>query len=269
MLQPTVWTQLARIKHERILGSIRTIIRVNHLPPLSVIMHQAGNTVSQLKPSAKHFYMGGTRCFGVAVKLILEGKIIAIPTDTVYGLATLAQNTQSVKKLYELKGRDANKPVAICLSCVKEIKHWAELDHLPPPLIVSLLPGPVTVVLKRKPKLNANLNPGIDTVGIRVPQSKFIRTLCQAVGQPIALTSANSSGDQSSFHPDEFTHLWRDLGGIFYSNPDKQKTKECRRVGSTIVDLSEQSKYKIIREGIGYENTLRLLHKYGLQKRDE
>ncbi|XP_015108307.1 yrdC domain-containing protein, mitochondrial-like [Diachasma alloeum] len=269
MLQPTVRSQLARVNATIWnIGGIRYIMEVNYQPPLKVTLNQVSCLMNRMSPNAKHWFIGGERCLAVGVKLIKENNIIAIPTDTIYGLATLAQNTQTVEKLYELKGRNKNKPLAIALSSIKDIPRWAETDHLPPNLLMAILPGPVTVVLKRKPLLNPALNPGIDTIGIRVSESKFLRSLCRIINEPLALTSANSSDQPSSLTPDEFQHLWPQLGGIFYTITDKKKLDESYRVGSTVVDLTVPNEFYIIRRGILLDRVFKIMYRYGLTKRD-
>ncbi|XP_063973267.1 threonylcarbamoyl-AMP synthase [Diachasmimorpha longicaudata] len=268
MLQPTVRSQLARINAVWNLGGIRSIMEVNYQPPLKATLNQVTNVMNKMHPNAKHWFIGGERCLAVGVKLIQENNIIAVPTDTIYGLATLAQNPATVEKLYELKGRNKNKPLAIAVSSIRDIPRWAETDHLPPNLLMSILPGPVTVVLKRKPELNPALNPGSDTIGIRVSDSKFLRSLCKIIDEPLALTSANSSDQPSSLTADEFEHLWPQLGGIFYTIIDKNKLDDSYRVGSTVVDLTVPNEFYIIRRGIFVDRVFKTMYRHGLQRRD-
>ncbi|XP_023316745.1 yrdC domain-containing protein, mitochondrial-like, partial [Trichogramma pretiosum] len=77
-------------------------------------------------------------------------KIIALPADTIYGIAGLVENEQSISKLYEIKQRDSKKPLAICLSKPDEIVNWTHTQDLPEGLINALLPGPTTLILKKK-----------------------------------------------------------------------------------------------------------------------
>ncbi|KAK0168221.1 hypothetical protein PV327_002046 [Microctonus hyperodae] len=268
MLQFRVWSQLARIKSYWNFEVIRHIMEVNFQPPIKVTLNQMSDTLSYLDKDDKHFFANGERGFAVAVKLLQDSKIIALPTDTIYGLAGLAQNPKSVEKLYELKGRDKSKPFAICLSSVSDISSWGEIDRVPYNLILSLLPGPVTIVVQRKPRLNPSFNPGLDTVGIRVTKYRFVRSLSKILNQPLALTSANSSNDPSSLEPKEFSHLWPQLGGIFHTTPNRKMLRDSYRVGSTIVDLVIPNTYKIIRRGIKVDQTVRLLEKYGLKERE-
>ncbi|XP_015121321.1 yrdC domain-containing protein, mitochondrial-like [Diachasma alloeum] len=271
MLQSPMWSQLARIDPIKTLSNnpgIRTIMEVHYQPPLKVTLNQVTSVMSRMPPNAKHWFIGGERCLAVGVKLFQEGKIIAVPTDTIHGLATLPQDSKCVDKLYELKGRDKSKPLAIALSSIKDIKRWAELDHLPNNLLMAILPGPVTIVLKRKPELNEGLDPENETIGIRVNESKFLRSLCRILDQPLTLTSANSSDQPSSLTANEFEHLWAELGGVFYTIGDKNKMDESYRVGSTVVDLTVPNEFFIIRRGIFVDRVFKTMYRHGLKRRD-
>lgn len=189
-----------------------------------------------------------TELVSEACRILTTGCVIAVPTDTIYGLAALVQNTAAVNSIYNIKGRDPNKPIAICLSRVEDIGEWAKVDNIPPKLFSSLLPGKVTIVLERKPILNPSLNPGNQKVGIRIPGGEFIRRIVEEVQQPVALTSANTSNERSCLRAEEFKHLWPHLGAVFCD--DSNANFEELRAGSTIVDLSVQGKYSVIRKGV-------------------
>ncbi|KAL3655519.1 hypothetical protein CASFOL_001305 [Castilleja foliolosa] len=84
-----------------------------------------------------------------AVEAVRAGKVIDVPTDTLYGFSCDACSMEAVKQIYEIKGRKYTKPLAICVSDVEDIQRFADTQHLPLGLFDSLLPGPVTVVLRR------------------------------------------------------------------------------------------------------------------------
>jgi len=153
----------------------------------------------------------------VAAPALHSGQLVAVPTDTLYGLACVAQSSAAVRQLYAIKGRDLGKPVAICVSTLDEIPKWAKCSHLTAAgkLMEELLPGPVTVVLERTKELNPELNPNTKLVGVRVPDQPFIRELVRSCSQPIALTSANKSGKQSPIKTEEFRELWDQLAAVF------------------------------------------------------
>ena len=98
----------------------------------------------------------------VAVKAAAEalaaGEVIAVPTDTIYGIAALVQNKQAVEKLYTIKKRNPSKPIAICVADIEEIYNWADVT-VAREVIEDLLPGQVTLVFRRSDLLNNNFNP--------------------------------------------------------------------------------------------------------------
>lgn len=235
--------------------------------------------------------------------VLRNGGIIATPTDTVYGIAADAQNIQAVQRIYEIKGRNPEKPIAICLSQVHQLQTWAKIT-VSNELLHDFLPGPVTLVFERQLSLNPELNPETNLIGIRIPNHKFIRQLAEEFGGPVALTSANRSSEPSTLSPNEFRSLWPNLdcifdgGHILKSSPSLCTTKEATtveeeeeedgrdlfgnidkgnpkvvdekivRAGSTVINLSQVGYYSIIREGSAYKNSVQLLkNKYKLIER--
>ena len=102
----------------------------------------------------------------------MQENVIAVPTDTIYGLACLAQSRKAVDLIYQIKGRDEHKPVAICVSSIEHIFTYAHVT-VPRALLHALLPGAVTVVFERTAQLNPELNPHTRLIGIRVPDHAF------------------------------------------------------------------------------------------------
>lgn len=200
----------------------------------------------------------------LAVKLINDGSVIALPTDTVYGLATDAQNPSAIAKLYSIKGRNLQKPIAICTYNVNDIYNWGKIGHLPSGLLESLLPGPVTVILKRTPSLICELNPNESNIAIRVPNSGFVCNIVKNLKKPIALTSANESNKPSTLKPTEFLTLWPKLDAIFDGGVIGCSLES--RQGSTIVDLTIKNHYNIIRTGSALLNTTHILHQFDLKE---
>ena len=94
----------------------------------------------------------------LAAEHLCKGEVIATPTDTIYGLAALANNVKAVTKIYDIKGRNSTKPVAICVAEPEDVYKWGEVT-IPKELLNQLLPGPVTLCFRRLPSLNERLNP--------------------------------------------------------------------------------------------------------------
>ncbi|KAA8544037.1 hypothetical protein F0562_021786 [Nyssa sinensis] len=196
-----------------------------------------------------------------AIEALKVGKVIAVPTDTLYGFACDACSMEAVNRIFEIKGREHTRPLAICVGDVRDIQRFAITDHLPHGLLDCLLPGPVTVVLKRGDSsiLEKCLNPGLDSIGVRVPDCDFIRVIARGSGSALALTSANLSGKPSSVDVKYFENLWEHCayvydGGVLPSG----------HAGSTVVDLARPGTYKILRPGSAKEETLAILERHSL-----
>jgi len=199
----------------------------------------------------------------IAAQKLRIGNVIGIPTDTVYGLACNANNHEAIRELYEIKGRNESKPVAICVPTIKDLRHWSEASHLHNDLLEKLLPGAVTIVLKRSKNLdNPYLNNGIEKIGIRIPKFDFIQKVSEICEFPIALTSANRSSEKSTLHIDEFRPLWPYLGVVF--DGGQLGITEEQRAASTVIDLSKSGYYKIIRNGIAASQTINAVMEFGI-----
>ncbi|XP_034104804.1 threonylcarbamoyl-AMP synthase [Drosophila albomicans] len=199
----------------------------------------------------------------LAEQCLHQGKVIALPTDTVYGLACDANNEEAIQHMYEIKGRDEHKPVAICVNNIAALRRFGHASHLSDELLTRLLPGPLTIVIERTPQLsNRFLNPSTSKIGIRIPDFKFIRELCAKWHeQPLALTSANRSSAPSSLQISEFQTLWPHLGAVF--NAGRIGLSEERRLASTVIDLVTPGRYEVVRAGVALKETLAVLHEFG------
>lgn len=191
-----------------------------------------------------------------------EERIIAVPTDTIYGIAGLASSSKAIQEIYEIKKRDFSKPLAVCVADYHDISEICHTEHLPPSLLKSLLPGPVTVILQRKTPchlLSDALNPGIDALAVRIPDFPFLRAVCRQAQTPLALTSANLSGDQSPVRTTEMGDVATQCALIF-----DHGVLGDMRAGSTIVDLRRPGMFSIIRQGAALEQTINTLTHHGL-----
>lgn len=198
-----------------------------------------------------------------SVASLKKGNIISVPTDTIYGIAGLAQDSNAINKIYNIKRRDLSKPIAISVADVQDIFRWSKVT-VPKSLLDKLLPGAVTVVFERSDELNADLNPGTSLVGIRVPDHRLIREISRGCEGPIALTSANISAAQSTISVEEFKELWPMLD-LIIDDGIVGDTFQSRQ-GSTVVDLSKQDHYKIIRDGSALKSTVQTLETFGLTR---
>lgn len=201
-----------------------------------------------------------------AIRAIQDSRVISVPTDTLYGFSCDACCKEAVSRIYEIKGRRHTNPLAICVGDVADVSRYAFADHLPTGLLQNLLPGPVTVVLKRGNTsiLDKSLNPGMDSIAIRVPDSDFIRQVAHGCGTALALTSANLSGQPSSVSINDFDNLWHRCAFVFDDG-----LLPSGRTGSTIVDLIAPGKYKILRPGSAEEGTVAILNRFNLVEEEK
>ncbi|KAL0984736.1 hypothetical protein UPYG_G00146040 [Umbra pygmaea] len=204
----------------------------------------------------------GADILNSTVQALRGGQVVAVPTDTIYGLACLAQNCDAIKRVYDIKGRNGKKPLAICVGEIQDIYTYCKVS-VKEEMLEDLLPGPVTLVLERAEVLNTDLNPFTPLVGVRIPDHAFMRRLCQMCGEPLALTSANISSQASTVAVHEFQDLWPRLAVVVDGGP----IGDHSRLGSTVVDLSVRGKYRIIRPGCAFSSTVKVLeNKYGLSE---
>jgi tRNA threonylcarbamoyl adenosine modification protein (Sua5/YciO/YrdC/YwlC family) len=206
-----------------------------------------------------------TRC----ARALADGGVCAVPTDTIYGFAACAKSARGVNALYEIKGRAADVPLAIAVADAEDVGAYGECEHLAEGLLARLLPGPTTVLLRRRQSrattgVAPELNPGVELIGVRVPASEFVRSLCRAHGGAIALTSANKSGETSTTAVEEFQELWSKCDVVV----DGGRIPTARS-GSTIVDLSSRDgDYRIVRVGERCDELERVLvDEFALQRR--
>lgn len=131
------------------------------------------------------------------VSLLKDGGVIAHPADTCFGLAADLMNENAVKKLQQIKGRDAGKPMSIMLPAYMkaEIGNYAKLNDFSKMVCDALLPGPVTIILPKGPKIPKYYFPEVDTVGIRIPYHLFTEDLLTQFRGPLVTTSANLSSE--------------------------------------------------------------------------
>lgn len=127
-------------------------------------------------------------------EVIRRGGIVAMPTDTVYGLVCDARNEPAVRRMFTMKQRPDQKVFPIFVKDIAMARQYAYISDAKARFLKAVWPGPVTAIFYHKEKLPALLTGGKDTIGIRVPDSAFILGLLAHLNSPFAQTSANISG---------------------------------------------------------------------------
>jgi L-threonylcarbamoyladenylate synthase len=132
-----------------------------------------------------------------AVHLLRNGETVAFPTDTVYGLGADPTREDAIASLFRAKGRPEEKPIALLVADPEDVRQVAaEVTHEAERLMDRFWPGALTLVLPASPSLPAALLGGKTTVGVRMPDHPLALALLRAWGAPLAVTSANRSGEQ-------------------------------------------------------------------------
>lgn len=170
----------------------------------------------------------------IAADIIKNGGLVAIPTETVYGLAANALDGKAVSKIFKAKGRPMDNPLIVHVSCIEEIdKLVSEIPPQAKKLANTFWPGPLTIILKRSNIIPEEVSAGLDTVAIRLPNNDVTRKLIKIAGVPLAAPSANTSGSPS---PTSANHVLHDLDGKIDAILD---AGDCR-VGleSTVITLT-------------------------------
>jgi len=180
-----------------------------------------------------------------AAQIVLEGGIIAFPTETFYGLAADALNEAALKKIFRVKGREEGKPILLLIagrSCLKGLVQ--EISPLAERLMEKFWPGPLTLVFNASPQLSPLLTADTGKIGIRHSPHPVTQALVQAVGRAITGTSANLSGQAGTLTARE---VHQSLGESLDAVLDGGKTPGGP--GSTVLDVSDPSP-QVIREGM-------------------
>lgn len=146
-----------------------------------------------------------------AARLLKKGEVVGIPTETVYGLAANAFDTEAVAKIFKAKGRPQDNPLIVHISKMDMLDELVtEVPELAIKCAEKFWSGPLTMVLPKSDKIPLTTSGGLNTVGIRMPSNKTARAIIDACGLPLAAPSANLSGSPS---PTSAQHVFDDMNG--------------------------------------------------------
>jgi len=180
-----------------------------------------------------------------AAALIAAGGVVAVPTETVYGLAGDATSKDAVSAIYKAKGRPSFNPLIVHVRDLAHAQQFGMFDGRATALALQFWPGPLTLVVPLRPGsvLATSVTAGLPTVALRVPAHPAIRALLEATGQPLAAPSANASGTIS---PTNAGHVLRSLAGRIPLVIDGGATNGG--IESTIIGVMEGS-VRLLRPG--------------------
>lgn len=196
-----------------------------------------------------------------SARLLTAGELVALPTETVYGLAANAFDSEAVARIFEVKGRPPTNPIIVHVASLEMarqcVSHWPTLADK---LAQAFWPGPLTLVLEKSALIPDIVTAGGNTVGIRWPSHPFIQSVIKKCGFPLAAPSANPSNEIS---PTTADHVYRTLGGKIPLVVDGGPS----RVGieSTVLDLTANPP-RVLRPGMVHsEALLAVLGRRGLE----
>ena len=181
-----------------------------------------------------------------ASEIVRQGGVVVCATDTGYLLGVDGLNTRAIQKLYQIKGRSFDKPIHLVVSDVKMAKTLVYMNDHAERIFQQFMPGPLTIILKKKPVVPNLLVSGLESVGLRIPPNDILLRLVKAAGTPITATSANRSGYATPYTVEQ---VLTELGpAAEYVDLIIDQGETQHAMPSTILDMT-QTPPKILREG--------------------
>jgi L-threonylcarbamoyladenylate synthase len=183
------------------------------------------------------------------VSALKKGKVLVLPTDTIYGLSCLASNEEAIKRIKKLKGNDKNKPLSILVSGIEMLKKYSYVSVNQEKKIKeiwNLKKRPTTIILKHRHKLPVVLTGVSDGIAARLPKLDFLIKILEELKSPIVSTSLNLTGESVVDNPKVLSNYFPLSSG----KPDLiiDAGKCSRHKASQIIDLREDSKLVILRK---------------------
>ena len=172
------------------------------------------------------------------IKILKDDGVISVPTDTVYGICARVNSLKAFHKLVEIKNRSTNKNFPIMCSDIEQIKSIGIVDKRVEKLINSFMPGPITLVLRKKNNTFFTINNGgereTNEIAVRMATSSFLKEIIIGVGCPLFMTSANKSGMEVCKNLDDIEKMCPTLDGMVEGDVSFGKA-------STIVDCTDDN----------------------------
>jgi L-threonylcarbamoyladenylate synthase len=194
--------------------------------------------------SAARLYRGTPRNLAFLAARLRAGELVAVPTETVYGLAACALDARACEKIFRAKERPSHDPLIVHIHALAQLEMLAETNDVALRLAAKFWPGPLTLVLQKKSAVPAIVTAGLPSVAIRMPRHPLMRRLLRLCGHPLAAPSANPFGQVS---PTTAGHVRAGLGRKIPFILDGGPTS----IGleSTIVDVRDARRPRLLRPG--------------------
>lgn len=208
----------------------------------------------EAKPLITQVYQPTEDAIRLAARVLREGGLVGMPTETVYGLAANALDENAVRAIFAAKGRPADNPLIVHVASPEDAEPLCHISDAARALMARFCPGPLTLLMPKKPTVPAVTNAGLPSVAIRIPSHPVCQQLLRVCRLPIAAPSANTSGKPS---PTTAMHVYHDLKGKL---PVILDGGECQ-VGleSTVIDMTGEIPTVVRPGGITPEMLLTVL----------
>lgn len=178
-----------------------------------------------------------------AVLALTEGKVVAYPTDTLWGLGCDIYNVPAIERIHAIKGSPEKKPLSVAVHRVETMDQLGHMTPLAAELAEAFLPGPLTLIVERRGRISPVVAAGLDTIGLRVPDNATCRELLEVFG-PVTSTSANRHGGADPTALEAVRDSFGDDVAVYLEGEEPRHLAP-----STVVDVSG-GRLEIVREGV-------------------
>ncbi len=180
----------------------------------------------------------------IVTKALDEDKLIVFPTETVFGIAGNALKVEVIDKLFQAKKRDYSKPFSLMLSDINKIKDIAYVSDYEEKVIKKFMPGPITLILKKKDCISNLVTANSDTVGVRIPNHEIALSILKSIDYPLATSSANISGSVNNSNIEDIINDLASYVDIFIKG-----NISSNLLASTVAQIKD-NEVNILRNGI-------------------
>ena len=187
----------------------------------------------------------------IVTQALNEGKLIVFPTETVYGIAGNGLTLSVVNNLYQAKKRDYSKPFTLMVNDITKIKDIAYVSENEEKVIKKFMPGPITLILKKRDCISNLATASRDTVGVRIPDHAIALSILKSIDYPLATSSANISGRANNSDIEDIINDLANYVDVFIKGNISNNL-----LASTVVEI-KNNEINILREGIISEQDIK------------
>lgn len=178
-------------------------------PSSAGVKSASGGRIIQINLNNKNDSKALKEQVDIVVDYLKRGKVIVYPTDTIYGIGCMATDQKAIDKIYKIKKRDKKKPLLILVNSYAMLKKYCYVSKKQGEYLKKIWPGPVTVILKNKNNLPANLTHEKSELAVRLPNSQLLRKIIKEAMAPLVSTSLNISGEGNLTDVGNVSHYFK------------------------------------------------------------